>query len=223
MLGIAAALMIGLDLSVDHRHLFWRSLDPNQPAGVATYVRLLSLNARPESHCQSLLDATEQIEFVQVLPHRTNEQCGWDSAVRLKRSSDVFVSGKGIKLRCPMTIAVHLWIRDLKKVARDLYGAELRSVSHAGSYSCRRLNHSKRGAWSQHAYANAWDILGFTLSDGQSISVLKDWGTNTQAGDFLLQARDSACGIFGVVLGPEYNTAHRDHFHVDMGFGDACS
>ncbi len=217
------ALMFTLDMSVEHRHLFWRSLDPNQHAGAATYVRLISLNVRPESHCQALLSATQEIEFVQAQPHRTNERCGWDSAVSLKRSSDVFVSGKGINLRCPMTIAVHLWIRDLKDEARNIYGAELRSVSHAGSYSCRRTNHSKNGAWSQHAYANAWDILGFTLSNGQSISVLKDWEAGTKAGEFLLQARDSACNIFGVVLGPEYNTAHRDHFHVDMGFGDACS
>ncbi len=223
MLTVIAAVLFALDMSVDHRHLFWRSLDPNQPAGAATYVRLLSLNARPEKHCQTLLNAAQQIEFVQAQPHRTNERCGWDSAVKLKRSGDVFVSGKGISLRCPMAIAVHLWIRDLKDVARDVYGAELRSVSHAGSYSCRRMNHSTNGAWSQHAYANAWDILGFTLTNGQSISVLKDWGASTQAGEFLLRARDSACGIFGVVLGPEYNAAHRDHFHVDMGFGDACS
>ena len=34
--------------------------------------------------------------------------------------------------------------------------------------------------------------------------------------DFLRGAHASACRIFGTVLGPEANTAHRNHFHVDM-------
>jgi hypothetical protein len=33
---------------------------------------------------------------------------------------------------------------------------------------------------------------------------------------FLRAAHRSACGIFGTVLGPEANKAHRNHFHVDM-------
>lgn len=34
--------------------------------------------------------------------------------------------------------------------------------------------------------------------------------------DFLRGAHLAACRIFGTVLGPEANTAHRNHFHVDM-------
>jgi hypothetical protein len=33
---------------------------------------------------------------------------------------------------------------------------------------------------------------------------------------FLRDAHSAACRIFGTVLGPEANTAHRNHFHVDM-------
>lgn len=33
---------------------------------------------------------------------------------------------------------------------------------------------------------------------------------------FLRGAHTSACGIFGTVLGPEANNAHRNHFHVDL-------
>ena len=33
---------------------------------------------------------------------------------------------------------------------------------------------------------------------------------------FLRGAHESACKIFGTVLGPEANNAHRNHFHVDM-------
>ena len=34
--------------------------------------------------------------------------------------------------------------------------------------------------------------------------------------DFLRAAHRAACRIFGTVLGPEANSAHRNHFHVDM-------
>jgi hypothetical protein len=34
--------------------------------------------------------------------------------------------------------------------------------------------------------------------------------------DFLRDAHRSACKIFGTVLGPEANNAHKNHFHVDM-------
>lgn len=33
---------------------------------------------------------------------------------------------------------------------------------------------------------------------------------------FLREAHNSACKIFGTVLGPEANDAHRNHFHVDL-------
>lgn len=34
--------------------------------------------------------------------------------------------------------------------------------------------------------------------------------------DFLRAAHSAACKVFGTVLGPEANRAHRNHFHVDM-------
>ena len=40
--------------------------------------------------------------------------------------------------------------------------------------------------------------------------------------DFLRQVRDGACHGFSVVLGPDYNAAHRDHFHLDRGHYRVC-
>ena len=39
---------------------------------------------------------------------------------------------------------------------------------------------------------------------------------------FLREVRDGACRYFDVVLGPDYNQAHADHFHLDRGGGRAC-
>jgi hypothetical protein len=41
-------------------------------------------------------------------------------------------------------------------------------------------------------------------------------GTGDGKMDFLRSAHRAACKIFGTVLGPEANSAHRNHFHVDM-------
>jgi hypothetical protein len=34
--------------------------------------------------------------------------------------------------------------------------------------------------------------------------------------EFVTKVHNDACGIFGTVLGPEANDAHKDHFHLDM-------
>ncbi len=39
---------------------------------------------------------------------------------------------------------------------------------------------------------------------------------NTTQSAFLKRLHRGACGMFGTVLGPEANEAHRDHFHLDM-------
>jgi hypothetical protein len=38
----------------------------------------------------------------------------------------------------------------------------------------------------------------------------------TSKAQFLRAAHNAACKIFGTVLGPEANSAHKNHFHVDM-------
>ena len=43
-----------------------------------------------------------------------------------------------------------------------------------------------------------------------------DFGNPGARTDFLRAAHDAACRIFGTVLGPEANAAHRNHFHLDM-------
>ena len=41
-------------------------------------------------------------------------------------------------------------------------------------------------------------------------------GAQTAESQFLHKLHAGACQIFGTVLGPEANEAHRDHFHLDM-------
>lgn len=82
---------------------------------------------------------------------------------------------------------------------------------------------------SQHAYARAIDIAGYTTGDGSYYSVNDDWiidpdgestcGADTEPGkdSFLheLICAQKAEGIWNTVLTPNYNAGHRDHFHID--------
>ena len=54
------------------------------------------------------------------------------------------------------------------------------------------------------------------LADGRTINVLTDWPKDNQDARFLRQVRDAACDVFSVVLSPDYNAAHADHFHLDQ-------
>ncbi len=82
---------------------------------------------------------------------------------------------------------------------------------------------------SQHAYAMAIDIAGLTHEAGYA-SVLTDWvidpaddtctGAATEPGadTFLHETICAlkAAGVWNIVLTPNYNADHRNHFHVDL-------
>lgn len=95
-------------------------------------------------------------------------------------------------------------------------------LKHYGSFACRNIYGRASGRRSQHATANALDIAGLRLADGRRISVARDWKGDPQAQRFLRLVRDGACRSFNTTLGPDYNAAHRDHFHVDMGGFRVC-
>ena len=86
---------------------------------------------------------------------------------------------------------------------------------------------------SQHAYAKAIDIAGYETSDGTSYVVNDDWiidgedestcgaATENTKDTFLHETicEQKQRGIWNIVLTPNFNSAHRDHFHVDLTDG----
>ncbi len=90
-----------------------------------------------------------------------------------------------------------------------------------GTYSCRTMIGAGSGKLSEHAKANAVDIAAFILSDGRRITVKDGW-VGGDDGDFLRAVRAAACRRFSTVLSPDYNAAHHDHLHFDMGGKPFC-
>jgi len=108
----------------------------------------------------------------------------------------------------------------VKRAARQYLGSDLQRIETMGSYSCRSIAGS--GKLSQHAHANAIDVSAFVLTDGRRITVENHWKSGRSEMQFLAAIHDSACKRFGTVLSPNYNDAHRDHFHLDMSGNGYC-
>lgn len=123
---------------------------------------------------------------------------------------------------CPLANTFAAWARyGVDRAARQILGSGLARIETMGSYSCRNV--AGTGRRSAHATANAIDVGAFVLEDGRRISVLNGWSGGTrQERQFLRIVHESACKRFGTVLGPNYNSAHHDHLHVETGGQSYC-
>jgi hypothetical protein len=145
--------------------------------------------------------------------------CEVSSAVTLTRLSEARLRSEDT--RCNIAARLYMWEKHIvQKAARRHFGEPVTEILHFGSYSCRTIAGSDH--MSHHANANAIDISGFRLRNGITISVLKDWGTRGPEAVFLNTIHNGACDYFNTTLGPDYNAAHRDHFHLDMGWYRTC-
>ncbi len=200
------------------RLLPWKPLDLADPPGVWTNWKLSVLAEAPQT-CRRVI-AQGGVTFTPIPDRMSAQGCGFDNAGLAQRLS-VALKPAAPKLACPMVAASELWLRDVvQPAARAHLGSPVVSVQHFGTYSCRTV--AGRPYLSQHATANALDVAAFRLADGRVISVLKDWTGDTAAQDFLREVRDGGCDIFSVTLSPDYNAAHRDHFHLDLGLWQSC-
>lgn len=141
---------------------------------------------------------------------------------------DIGVPVSGLTaMRCPLARNFIAWLRHgVAPAAREILGGELVRVETMGTYACRGIVGGGAASAlkvSEHGLGNAVDVAAFILADGRRISVLGDWSDGSaREREFLRIVHRSACRRFSTVLGPEYNAAHRNHFHFDMGRGPFC-
>lgn len=209
-------------------HLGWRPpaqwnplapLDVSQPPNWLTGFKLKRLRDDP-ALCQQALQSS-QLRYRAQADSPASAKCPLSNVWRIEggqaRLSSSFLAS------CPLAVAYALFERHgLQPVAQRVLDQPVVQVDHLGSFACRNVYNRKAGRLSQHASANALDIAGFRLRDGQRIVLARDWQGSGEKAVFLREVRQAACEHFSTVLGPEYNAAHRDHFHVDMGRWQVC-
>lgn len=141
---------------------------------------------------------------------------------------DIGVPVSGLKaIRCPAARAMVGWIRyGVRPAARQLLGSDVVRIDSFGTYACRGIvggGARSAGRVSEHGLANAVDIAAFVLADGRRVSIERDWsGDDADRREFLRVIQRSACKRFVTTLTPDYNAAHYNHLHLDMGGRPLC-
>ncbi len=126
-------------------------------------------------------------------------------------------------VRCPLARALALWTREtLQPAARDVFGSRVVKIESMGGYSCRNIIGGRGTGRSEHATGNAVDIGAFVLADGRRVSIRQGWNGSDDDRTFLRNIRGAACKRFQTVLSPDYNAAHFDHLHFDLGGKPFC-
>jgi hypothetical protein len=221
---LVVALLLGGLLFVVREGLLPQRWNPLPPLDLAEpdpwFVdwRLSTLRIDADA-CARLL-RSPLIDATQVADQPIANGCGWMNGVRLNAAGGARVSVD--RITCEAAAGLALWLaHDVQPVAEEMFGAKVASVQHFGSYACRNMRGST-GMRSEHARANALDVAGFTLTTGRHISVARHWSGGGPEARFLRAVHAGACRTFRVALGPDYNAAHRDHFHYDRGLFASC-
>ncbi|NVB82228.1 MAG: hypothetical protein HOV81_27860 [Kofleriaceae bacterium] len=123
-------------------------------------------------------------------------------------------------------------MKSLAEAAPILRAHDVKEVTDIGVYNYRCIDQSltpPNCSMSQHAYAKAIDLAAFTTTDDTTYTVKTDWvidpaddtcsaSTEGDKDTYLHQliCELKANHVWNIVLTPNYNADHRDHFHVDL-------
>jgi hypothetical protein len=196
----------------------WGDVELDQPPSLLARLQINSLAADPGA-CMAALDRSRLV-YRPAPAKPVVSGCGLSNAVRPIRSQIPYNSS--FNVTCGMMAALYWYEAQLQHLAQEHLGTSITRIDQLGTYACRNINGAATGRRSQHATANAIDISGFRLADGRTVSIARDWGRETPQGRFLADARDEACRFFNVVLSPNYNPLHANHFHLDLGGFRMC-
>ncbi|MDB5472680.1 MAG: Extensin family protein [Caulobacter sp.] len=195
----------------------WKPFSMSHPVGLATRWKLARIGADPARCRQALDDAG--LAFVEA-PDQAQGFCSTANSLRL---GDPTLRPRGPVMRCDLALTYEVWRHHVvEPAARRTLGAELTRIEHVGTYACRTM-YSQQGARpSNHATASALDVVGFRLQGGGHVSVRRDYRDPGPKGQFLREVKTGGCRLFGTTLTPDYNAAHADHYHLDMGRYRLC-
>jgi hypothetical protein len=154
------------------------------------------------------------------LPPIREGVCGTPAPVRLRgfsgdRHSFLSFSPEPI-VTCRLAESLQQWLNGTVQPAAELHlHSRIVRLTNLSAYSCRMRYYGRSQKLSEHARANAVDIGEFITAAGGRVSVLEGWKSSDERSAFLHAVHDGACEIFGTTLGPDANSAHVNHFHLD--------
>ena len=130
------------------------------------------------------------------------------------RPSDFTNAPAPMYVQCGVALALY----DMAELAKT---RGITDFVHYGTYNCRVI--AGTTTLSEHSYANAIDIAGIQTAGGQRYTVLSDWEDGDTTPDsvggellFWLAHTMHDLRLWNIILTPEYNAAHDNHFHIDL-------
>ncbi len=215
---LSFAVLTTLHFTMPSQHNPFRAPDLTEPLGVSTYGKLTHLKYNPIQCERKLREAG--IEFSVLPPDESGQSCALGKTYVLDQSLTPY-NAAPLRMSCHQMAALYVWEKNVARPqAETIFGSPLRQIETYGSFSCRNISGTRQR--SEHSFANAIDIAGFILEDGRRISVRDHWREDSDAGKYLKRLHRGACRLFSVTLGPDFNAAHADHFHLDMGSNETC-
>ncbi|MGB9098717.1 extensin family protein [Erwinia sp.] len=191
-------------------------LEMTDSPGFITRYKLKRLAGDPQA-CLAVLQRAQQqgyLRFSQPAP--TSGTCPLPDPIRVQSFGDVRLSSSFLA-SCSLAVSTTMFVtQKAKPLAAAELGSPLARIDHLGSYACRNIYHRAEGRLSEHATAEALDLSGFRLANGQQISVLKEWPRQGSGSQWLHQIFQQSCQFYGNSIGPDYNAAHANHFHLGM-------
>lgn len=153
---------------------------------------------------------------LQPLPPMVDGACGAKHPFKLSGLPGGVVATPGGEVGCPVAEALARWVTEVVgPEARTHLDLAPRALLIGATYVCRGRNRVAAAQLSEHAFANAVDIMGFTFEKGPPLLV-KDRGDDSPEGRFQAAVRARACAYFTTVLGPRTDATHADHLHFDL-------
>lgn len=183
------------------------------PTDPRSDVRPIEPMPKQQTACRQKLKALG-VEFEERKPvHDGENGCAIPYPMTVTRLGPDIALEPQAEMNCEMAEAVvRFMVRTVLPAAKAHFSAGLKSVDQASAYVCRPRHNGEK--MSEHAFGNALDIAGFTLSDDTRIAV--EPRPSEKNARFLDEIRKAACGPFKTVLGPGSDPDHELHFHLDL-------
>lgn len=160
-------------------------------------------------------------------PIKDGAQCGTHSPLSLTAigKEQPLKFANPVTTNCAMAVTLAQWSIEVNKAVKDIYGKDIRisEVGLGSDYQCRKVNGASTGRVSEHAFANALDIMSFTFSDGSKTQLESGWQGSDKEKAFWRAVHGASCKMFMTVIGPDGDAAHKTNMHLDQGcHGKTC-
>jgi hypothetical protein len=186
---------------------------PERPAELSGESALaLKVSPPDDTACRTRLKRLG-VDF-DPLPAIAEGQCTAPLPLKVTRLADDIALPQAATLTCRAAEALARWATEVQVEADRTLKHRLTGFELGGTFVCRGQNHDVDAKLSEHAFANAVDVMGFAFAGRPGLAV-KTYPAGSEDAQFLNDVRTKACGFFRTVLGPGTNAAHANHLHLD--------